>query len=65
MGLFKKKNKDLDPTQALPEEDTIVENSEDRSAYNCSSCNGEGLIWHDGANRHERCPACAGTGKVN
>jgi DnaJ-class molecular chaperone len=39
--------------------------AEDRSAYNCQTCNGDGLVYHAGAFRHERCPNCGGTGKVN
>jgi DnaJ-class molecular chaperone len=73
MGLFSrksKKDKELDSTQPLPTDgDTNVESAEeeteDRSAFNCSQCNGEGLVWDEGAKRHERCPACGGTGKVN
>lgn len=38
---------------------------EDRSAFNCGTCNGEGLVWHEGVNKHERCGSCGGTGKVN
>lgn len=67
---------DLDPTQELPPTDALSEDildeeetekkiEVDRSAFNCSNCGGEGLIWHEGAKRHERCPACSGTGKVN
>lgn len=65
-------NKDLDPTQELPPTEVVeeVKNAdeeveEDRSAFNCGTCRGEGLIWHEGAKRHERCPSCGGTGKVN
>lgn len=39
--------------------------NEDRSAYNCGSCNGEGLIWDEASNTHKRCNSCGGTGKVN
>lgn len=74
MGLFNKKSKkdkELDPTQALPtdtDSDVSVESAEeveDRSAFNCSTCNGEGLVWDEGAKKHDRCPVCGGTGKVN
>lgn len=37
----------------------------DRSAYNCPSCKGEGLVvdnFEDGG--FVRCPQCLGTGKV-
>lgn len=47
------------------EEDSKLESEEDRSAFNCGSCGGEGLVWHDGVKRHERCSACGGSGKVN
>lgn len=33
---------------------------EDRSAFNCSNCQGEGLL-----SQTELCPVCNGTGKVN
>lgn len=39
------------------------ENTEDRSAYNCSSCGGEGLV-KDERGTDTRCLQCSGTGKV-
>lgn len=33
--------------------------AEDRSAFNCPDCKGEGL-----KNDHELCPKCLGTGKI-
>jgi DnaJ-class molecular chaperone len=44
-------------------EETASEESEDRSAYNCPACKGEGLIFEG---RHGTfCQQCHGTGKLN
>lgn len=78
MKVLKKKNEEQDPTQPLEESGSEVDNQqddvesadsvsaeEDRSAFNCDACSGEGLTYHIGLNRHERCAKCGGTGKVN
>lgn len=61
----------VEPTPEVPVEPTEAEVSpveepalpEDRSAFNCKPCGGEGLIG-DPAGQHEFCVACNGTGKV-
>lgn len=44
-----------------PEEEVheVASQEEDRSAYNCPTCKGEGL-----KNQSELCPTCKGLGKV-
>lgn len=54
------------PTEPVEEEKLAIEEPvlpEDRTAFNCKVCNGEGLIG-DPAGQHEFCIACNGTGKV-
>jgi DnaJ-class molecular chaperone len=70
MGLFTKPEEATQPLtpevqEPTVEEDVVQEQTEDRAAFNCTSCNGEGLVFHVGANRFERCPVCSGTGKVS
>lgn len=64
----------LPPVDEVPSEIAAVEPAqsevptieepvvEDRLAFNCKTCGGEGLIG-DPAGQHERCTACDGTGK--
>lgn len=48
------------PSKAKP--GFTVPKEDDRSAYNCPDCGGEGL--KDGNNPYEICPRCKGTGKI-
>lgn len=67
MGIFLKDKKE-DPTKPLeetPEVEPTEESAPVDTSLNCSSCNGTGLIWHEGAKVDERCPVCQGKGKVN
>ncbi len=45
--------------EATEETPEVVE-TEDRSAYNCTNCEGRGLVEND----TKLCPQCVGTGKV-
>lgn len=52
-------------TPEVSEVAPVVEKSapvDDRSAYNCQPCKGEGLVGEVGF--ETRCPNCGGTGKV-
>lgn len=57
-----KKVEELEPQEA-PLEEVVKkepkEVKEDRSAYNCPTCKGEGL-----QDQYNVCPECHGTGKV-
>lgn len=75
MGIFKKTMAE-DPTKPLEETaaDTspVVEPAvetpaapDDRSAYNCTNCQGEGLILDKATQLHKLCPVCLGKGKVS
>lgn len=59
-----KTGKPLD-VQAENDAETPKENVEDRAVFNCGNCNGDGLVLHAAIKTFERCPACAGTGRVN
>jgi len=53
------------PSQEQPQEPVVEVQAqpavvEDRSAYNCPQCKGEGLL-----DQHTICPMCQGTGKVS
>lgn len=53
------------PKVEKPKKEKVqVEEAEDRSAFNCPTCKGEGIVI-GGFNKHEKCPDCLGTGKVN
>lgn len=60
MGIFNKK-KEVKVTKPKVAK-VKVEEIEDRSAYNCVDCGGDGLV-NDG-NGDTRCSKCGGTGKV-
>lgn len=49
-------------TRGRKAQDTTRPKQEDRSAFNCPDCGGEGL--KDGNNQFANCPRCGGTGKV-
>lgn len=63
MGIFLKDREDA--TQPLEEvvEEPVAQPVD--ASLNCGSCNGTGLVWHEGAKVDERCPVCQGKGKVN
>ena len=42
----------------------VQEEVEDRSAFNCPDCKGEGLCGTDRVGNETVCTTCAGTGKV-
>lgn len=53
---------ELEASTQPPTEESVVDNrqlKEDRSAFNCPICKGEGLVTQD-----KLCPECGGTGKV-
>lgn len=66
MGIFLKDKKE-DPTKPLEETPEVepVEEPVVSDANACGSCNGTGLVWHEGAKVDERCPVCQGKGKVD
>lgn len=47
------------PDDSFDEEDRDDVDEEDRSAFNCTACKGEGLD-----EKVQRCSVCLGTGKV-
>jgi DnaJ-class molecular chaperone len=50
-----KKEKESVRKEKVAQEEPV----DDRSAYNCKACNGDGL-----ENDYKKCGVCAGTGKV-
>jgi hypothetical protein len=50
------------PTPPVDEEETTQPKKEDRSAFNCPDCGGEGL--KNGNDPYQLCPTCNGTGKA-
>lgn len=54
--MFKNKSKQTEDSIETPEE--VVEEAEDRSAYSCADCEGEGIAGNI------ICAKCGGTGKI-
>lgn len=59
---FKKETKEVESKSVAKR--VKKEKVEDRSAFNCDKCNGDGLVGTDRVGNPTICDKCAGTGKI-